>query len=495
MNGSDGNIAPDFVRRTCSLGGTQAVALLSTFLIHMLAARTLTASDYGSFALCWLLSTGCQVLLVGGIPYALRRAVSVDPPTRRLIRRYVLLGQLPISLAVALALAAGARPLAEFVGEPELVLALALLGGEILFHTGLVDPCLQILNGARADRLYTALAVGYHLARLVLTASFLQAPGGITGGMLGLLLAAGLGAAFALPTLWLFPTHGRPSRRAREARGVAAWMKTGYAHELFNFLTGAVNLWLVQLCVEERQFVGLYSVCTMLSRAALALAAVLVGASFAPLACAFRDGNRHQARVIIRTGVQAAVLLLLPAGAIIFCYGDRLLGLLCGSAYRNSGGLLLVLLAGFSLLTLCSFLAEVLGAAGRLGLRLAVAAGLAEVVTVVSTAFLFLLGPRATAWALPLAGCVGVLVLGYAVCYLVGPCVPWATCARSAVAAGLLAGGLSVLGEPVTLTALAGALLAGAAAYLAALGLLGEFRKTNWAANAGPLSSTEFVKE
>jgi O-antigen/teichoic acid export membrane protein len=297
MNGNDGNLVPDFVRRACSLGGTQAVALLSTFLIHMLAARTLSASDYGSFALCWLLSAGCQVLLVGGIPYALRRAVSVDPSTRRLIRRYVLLGQFPISLAVALALVAGARELAGFLGEPELEIALALVGGEILFHTGLVDPCLQILNGARADRIYTALAVGYHLARLALTASFLQAPGGLTGGMLGLTLAAGLGAVLALPTLWLFPASGRSSRRARQALGVAAWMKTGYAHELFSFLTGAVNLWLVQLCVDERQFVGVYSACTMLSRAALALAAILVGASFAPLACAFHDGNRHQARV------------------------------------------------------------------------------------------------------------------------------------------------------------------------------------------------------
>src|SRR5207302_4589246 len=127
--------------------------------------------------------------------------------------------------------------------------------------------------------------------------------GGITGGMLGLTLAAGLGAAFTLPTLWLFPTHGRSSRGTRPAHEVAAWMKTGYAHELCNFLTGAVNLWLVQLCVAERQFVGLYSACTMLSRAALALAAVLAGASFTPLACALRDGNRHQARVIIRTGV------------------------------------------------------------------------------------------------------------------------------------------------------------------------------------------------
>src|SRR5262249_28979595 len=143
MNGNDGNVEPDFVRRACSLGGAQAVALLSTFLIHLLAARTFTASEYGSFALCWLLSAGSQVLLVGGIPYALRQPVSVAPRTRGLIRRYVLLGQVPISLAVALALVAGGRGLAEFVGEPELEIALALVGAEVLFHTGLVDPCLQ----------------------------------------------------------------------------------------------------------------------------------------------------------------------------------------------------------------------------------------------------------------------------------------------------------------------------------------------------------------
>src|SRR5437588_9199328 len=124
---------PSLVRRACSVGVTQAVTVLSTFLIHVLAARTLSVTAYGSFALCALLSGGCQVLLLGGIPYALRRAVSVDPASHSFVPRYVLLGQLPISLAAALALAAAAPWLAGLLGDPELTAALVLIGGEVLF--------------------------------------------------------------------------------------------------------------------------------------------------------------------------------------------------------------------------------------------------------------------------------------------------------------------------------------------------------------------------
>src|SRR5437588_12850168 len=127
---------PSLVRRACSVGVTQAVTVLSTFLIHVLAARTLSVTAYGSFALCALLSGGCQVLLLGGIPYALRRAVSVDRSAQSLIPRYVLLAQLPISLGVGLVLAAAAPVLAAFLGDSELQVAVALVGAEVLFRSG-----------------------------------------------------------------------------------------------------------------------------------------------------------------------------------------------------------------------------------------------------------------------------------------------------------------------------------------------------------------------
>jgi O-antigen/teichoic acid export membrane protein len=214
----------------------------------------------------------------------------------------------------------------------------------------------------------------------------------------------------------------------------------------------------------------------MLSRASLGLVVVLVGAAFAPLASAFHDGDRDSARRIILQGFKTAALLLLPAGGVISCYGDALLGILCGREYSRAGELFVILLSGFSLLGICSFLGEVLAASGRLGVRLAVAAGLTAIVTVSSAALLLLLGPRAAAWALPLAGGCGALVLGYLIYCLVGPCIPWASCARAGLATALLLVCLALLGQPAALTALVSSLLVGAALYLSVLAVLGEFR-------------------
>ncbi len=478
MKGGNRAPPPRLVRRACSVGATQAVAVLSNFLIHVLAARSLPATVYGSFALCALLGGGCQVLLLGGIPYALRRAVSVDPAAGAFALRYVLLGQIPISLTAALAVAAAAPALARLLADPELTAALVLVGAEVLFRTGLIDPCLQVLNGARADRLQALLAIGYHVARLVLAAVCLDAFGGLTGGVLGLAIAAALGAALSLPILWLLPSRG-PVSAAGPALDLAAWMKTGYAHELCMFLAGAVNLWLVQFLVREREFVGVYAACTMLSRSALTLATVLIGAAFAPLARAFHDGDREGARAIVGHGCRTAVVVLLPAAAVILCYGGPLLAILCGPAYRGAGGAFVVLFSGFGLLGVCSCLTEVLGAAGRRHFRLAVAAGLAGGVGGGSAVLLGLFGPGTVAWAVPLAGGIGVVALGSGVCRLVGTFVPWATCSRAAVATLPLLAALSWLGEPGGLLPFVGSALAGAVLYFSALGLLGEFRGTS----------------
>src|SRR5207244_3109454 len=124
------------------------------------------------------------------------------------------------------------------------------------------------------------------------------------------------------PALWVRAAGPDADPARAPALDLRAWMKTGYAHELLVFLAGAVNVWLVQFLVAERELVGVYAAATMLSRSALTLTTVLIGAAFAPLARAFHDGDREEARGIVVNGCKATAVALLPAAAVIFCYGD-----------------------------------------------------------------------------------------------------------------------------------------------------------------------------
>jgi O-antigen/teichoic acid export membrane protein len=93
---------------------------------------------------------------------------------------------------------------------------------------------------------------------------------------------------------------------------------------------------------------------------------------------------------------------------------------LCGAPYRPLGGLFGMLVIGFQTLALTHYLAEILGAAGRLRQRAALMVCTLLLNLLLTPLALQCLGWTALAWILPVSGAVGAALMAWSVARLVG---------------------------------------------------------------------------
>jgi O-antigen/teichoic acid export membrane protein len=411
-----------------ALGLIQVVGLSAGLLVHVAAARSLPADVLGLFVSLVLITMGFQTLFAGGVPYAMRRTVSIDPALLRGTLRWLLHPHLPICLAGVSCYLAVALTGAVTLGREAVIPVVLLLAGEILIRSGIFDPCLAVCNGLGRYQRQGVLAVGYLLTRAALLVLCFSLGGGLFAAVLGLTLAAGIWGVAAAASVWGLARQSRADDRRPSCPEHC--LGNGFGYEVAYFLKLTCHLWLVDLLVDNKWRVAGYATCYMFSRAALAGSFVASGASYAALARAFAAGDTARAGALVRGGLGLLLAIFLPALAVVQVLGGTILEGLCGSWCGGFGGLFAVTFLGFQLLALTAFLGEVLGAAGQLRVRTSIMMVTTLLDLALIVALVAWLEVMSAALALVVSGLVGLALTLVAVSRLLGSAVSWRVLGR-----------------------------------------------------------------
>jgi O-antigen/teichoic acid export membrane protein len=412
--------------RIATLGGAQVVGLAAGLLTQLLAGRALSPSEYSSFATANLISLFSLVLLIGGVPLALRRLVSLHPERFGMAVGLLLRLQLPLGVAAGAAVAGARQPLAELFNAPALAPLFVVLAIEITIRAGFLEPCNHLLNGAGLFGAQAVVTAVYSAGRLLFIAVLLALGTGLSGAVAGLALAALIASTLATTIVARQgPIVFVPPATVNWSQDILHWIKYSCGYEVFSFLLVAMNLWIVKVMHPDDPQLGLYAAGTMISRASFPLAQALTGGTFAWIATAHAEGELGRVSEMLGQLSSALAVFVVPATLLAFLYGAELLEAACGPGYGGSSFLCGLLFAGTGLAATNLCLGEVLGASNRLTARLSVTVLVFVLdlpMTIVLTKFA---GLEGSAWALLAGQGVLAVTLAALVRNAVGAFVPW----------------------------------------------------------------------
>jgi O-antigen/teichoic acid export membrane protein len=379
------------------------------------------------------------------------------------LRLYVLTG-----CALCLALWAAAGPLARLVSEPALAGHLRLLALDVPVFCAAQAHRNIIVGLGQFRRRALASAVRW-TTRLALVVLFVHLSGSLAGALAGTVCASA--AELAVCRLYVRPALF--SRASYPVRRVMRYALPLVASALCLSIHNRLDLVMLKSLGASAAAAGLYSVAQN-----LALLPALFSYAFAPallstLARALREGDAEGARTLAALSTRAVVLLV-PAAAIVAGAAPEIVTLIFGRDFVESSTLLRPLIFGSLALLMVSVAASVLAAAGRECWTLHVAWPMLACAAVGHALVIPAWGARGAALVTAATACAGALASGALVrrAWGVAPTARTLACSASvamcayALTALVPAGGLAPLALKLACAALFSA---------AALALLGEF--------------------
>lgn len=409
-------------------GGAQVVALIAGLLLQITVARALSPIDYGRFVISQSILQAALILLMSGVPGALRQFVSAMPGALRLAWRRLWLVQVPVAAASALGLAVAAPVLCRFLNDPQLSPVLSVTALELALKAGVLEPCWYLLNALSRHRLQAVLIAGHSVLRFLCVAWVLWLSPGLVEGVGGLLLSAVVSLLLVVPIL----THIISRSRTRSDRSVGRdlsrhlrrWMGLAPIGDALNYLLIPANIWLLKAMSEDQSLVGVYGGCYMLAQAIFPFGLVLSRACFAQVAQATAAGHPHEAGTLVWQVFRVSFVATALGTAIALLIGDKIVACLYGSSFRGSGSLLGLLCLGMAAMAVQCFLCDMLSAARRLRIRLALLL-LITAASIPTTTYLARAhGAIGAAWALAFTGVFAVTAASVAFHCAIGSAIP-----------------------------------------------------------------------
>ncbi len=395
------------------IGMSQAVALAAGVALQVVTARHLEPPEYASFASANLIGLLCVVALVGGLPMALRREVSVRADSQAQAFSVIIRVQFPLCVGAAGLLLLLRSPLAALLSAPELHSILPVVAADVALRAGLLDPCLLLLNGAGDRITQLRLVAGFHACRVAFAVVLLVGLGfGLIGAMVALLLATTTGAGVAVVCLTMrVGLGGRgmvPLQRGR-SWGLR-WLGYSSGYEVAGFTLLAMNLWAVKALWPDHPELGSYAVVSTMSRFALPFGQALGSGSFRWVARA-QAGGDARLRPFVR-GCALALAGVSACGTLVGAgCGPVLVDVVFGHGYHPPALLCGLLFGGAGLAAMAVWLGELLGAVGRVEARFWAATASLMLCGVITLGLTREFGLNGAAWSLVIGNVLATLML------------------------------------------------------------------------------------
>jgi stage V sporulation protein B len=210
-------------------------------------------------------------------------------------------------------------------------------------------------------------------------------------------------------------------------------------YSVFLVMTGAVNLWLLQVIKpEETAMTGLYVAALNIARVPgfglVAVAAVVLPS----ISSAVSRGDRHMVRRYIYQALRFFVLAYLPVAFLLIYLAEFLMVLAYGGKYSGGGGLLALLVIAEGTQTVVTILGSVLIGLGHIR-RAAITMSATVLLSVpVGIVLISLFGALGAAASAAIAGPATLAIMAYLVRSDVGPLLQGKTAWNALVAGSLM---------------------------------------------------------
>ncbi|MBI4450640.1 oligosaccharide flippase family protein [Candidatus Woesearchaeota archaeon] len=405
-----------------------AVFLIASYALYLILGRTLDIESFGRFGIIIAITSIIDLVLMFGMIQATSHFVAASPDNVEGVKRAALRLQLcaaGIAFAVFLALA---YPL-SLVFRDELLLGPLLLVSPLIIVQAAFSVYEGVLNGQRRFRDHALFITFYSLARLALVVGLVKSGFGISGAVVGMVLASVLSTGFIVPL----------TGRMQQSENVPWKPLLNYAVPICFYMIAthtALNIDLFFLkALTPAINAGYYTAAQTMSRipyyATMALSMVafpLVSASIASKDVA--RTNRYIRKSLLYTLAAAGFI-----ASMVSATAPALAALAYGEAYVQAAISLRILAAGMGLFALLYIMTTIINAKHpKAAVRVMV------VVLAVSVALNAVLVPRYGAFGAALSTAsamfLGVVLAGMVLSHRHGVLLGFGSLAKAAVATG-----------------------------------------------------------
>lgn len=473
-------------RGTVLLIGSQFIAILVGFAIHVGLTRLLSPEFYGLYALTISVLMWGELLISGSIGMVFPKVLSEGSVSARELWRWVWRSYLPLWCALWVLLSLSSWAIAILLRDGRLVPLLLVAFLELPFF-GIYISGRSLLQGLMAYGWQAVVSSLWALLRLVAIFAFVVITHSVLGAMAGNTIAVAVTALFVVAILSPFLNGGsagasrsRKNQTLSHRNPFSLLLGVGlptFAVTLFDQVFLALDLWILKRLAQP-EYAGFYGAARFFAFVPIMLSIGLYNAWFTGMCHELGLGERGRAKGLFREAMRVLVLGLLPLSAIVWATAKPLSVLLFSKSFEPTSEPMRWLVIAISLFTFMAFMRGALIADNEFKVPVIVAVFVTGLDYILCHLLIPEFGMQGAAWATTISAAVGLAVMWVFAGLKFGNFMPVTTLIRVTLASfvlWLVATFWSVSGLMLVVQYL---LLGGL--YILLLILFGELKSSDW---------------
>lgn len=354
-------------RGTLYLMLSQAVFMMSGYIVHIAVGRLLGPADYGTFGIIISIMTLTNILFMTGIPQASSRFIAMANEDLNQIMKISINLQMYFSIIVFFVYFISSQTIANILGDPELSKYIRISAFAIPVYA-IFSTYGGFLNGFRLYGKQASTIIVHSIIKIVAVIGLVSLGLSIYGAIIGYILGALMGMIvgwFYLRNIKNIPINKINTKTNFSAKKIIDFslLVTIFSFSLL-FLMNA-DLFLVKRILGDNIQTGYYTASSTLSKFPYYILTGLGIAIFPAISKLTITNDMTQIRKHIKESMRYLLLLLLPITFIISGSSKRLIEFFYSDKYVGASYSLEILVFGLAAFTISNILMMIINAYGR----------------------------------------------------------------------------------------------------------------------------------
>jgi len=341
------------------LGISQAVLVLTGFILNIYLGRTLGPELYGIFGVMNTFIVINEFLLMRGIYDAISKLVAEKEESTNAIINSVFKGVTIGSFAVGFMYFFFAGQIAAILNDDELT-GYVKLFALIIPITAMSTVFIGALNGLRKFGRQALISIAFNTVRMCAVIIFVVLGFSVKGAIIGLIISDIFRLAMARG---LYKPVG--TDRALDRKKIFRFIFELMVTSIFSALISNIDLMGVKALLKENLETGLYTSAVNISKIPQFLILPISLAVMPVLSKSISEKNREITQKYVIQSLRLLLIIVLPISVAIIATGDKCISLLYGDRYIQASGPLKILLLGAIFLSIKVVMFSVIVADGK----------------------------------------------------------------------------------------------------------------------------------
>ncbi len=333
--------------------------LVSGYVIHIALARLLGPQLYGVVGIILSLITIARVFVMNGTRQAISKYTAEEEKLATSIRHKALQIQIAFSMIVFALVFTLAGPIAGVLRDPTLVPYIRL-SAPIIPIMAIFSVYQASFNGLRQFGRQAALMTFYSLTRITAVLAFVLLGWGVTGVILGFLIAPVAGVVASWPLC-----DRNPSPRAFPARRIIRFAVPMVLSSVGLTLLMYIDVLFVKALVRDNAQVGYYTSAATIAQTPYYVLLAFVDTLLPMTSHSLGRNALVLARKYVNESLRYVTMLLIPGALVVSVTAGRLIPLLYSTAYIKAAAPLSILIWGLTFYALFVILTTIITAEGK----------------------------------------------------------------------------------------------------------------------------------